>query len=403
MATDRPARVAMLAHSAYTSDPRIRREAEALVGQGCEVHVIALSEKRNGVREARNGNLNGVHIHRLPVSQRRGGFLRYVYEYSMVGFLGALKLAWLHSRRALNVVHVHNMPDILIMAGLLPRLLGSKLVLDVHDPAPELYMSWGHGPRDMVVRLLALQEKFSCWLADTVISVNDTMRDNLRSKGVPDDKIFIVHNFPDQQYFPLADMPASWPKKADSLVLLYCGTITEHYDLGLAVRAMAKLKGQVPLTLRIMGRGNRLAEVLELATALGVRDSIELVPPVPVDKVAAEMSKADVGISCHREGIFGDLYFSTKIVEYLTQGLCVLSPRTITVKRYLPEDTLFYFTPGDADALAEAISFAWRNPTEVLKRLARAREILPQLSWNAERSKFIDFYSRLMNDGMPSV
>ena len=149
----------MLAHSAYTSDPRIRREAEALVGQGCEVHVIALSEKRNGVREARKGSLNGVHIHRLPVSQRRGGFLRYVYEYSMVGFLGALKLAWLHSRRALDVVHVHNMPDILIMAGLLPRLLGSKLVLDVHDPAPELYMSWGHGPRDMVVRLLATSGK----------------------------------------------------------------------------------------------------------------------------------------------------------------------------------------------------------------------------------------------------
>ena len=31
--------------------------------------------------------------------------------------------------------------------------------------------------------------------------------------AVPDDKIFIVHNFPDQGYFPLADVPASWPKK----------------------------------------------------------------------------------------------------------------------------------------------------------------------------------------------
>ena len=393
----------MLAHSNYMGDPRIRREAEALVGQGCEVHVISLSEKRDGVREARNGSLNGVHIHRLPVSQRRGSFLRYVYEYSMVAFLGALKLAWLHSRRGLNVVHVHNMPDILILAGLIPRLFGSKLLLDVHDPAPELYMSWGHGRRSLVVRLLGLQERFSCWLADRVISVNDTMRENLRSKGVPEDKIFIVHNFPDQEYFPLADVPASWPKKADSLVLLYCGTITEHYDLGLAVRAMATLKGEVPIKLRIMGRGNKLSEVLELATALGVRDSIELVAPVPVDRVAAEMRRADVGISCHREGIFGDLYFSTKIVEYLTQGLCVLSPRTITVKRYLPEDTLFYFTPGDADALAEAIGFVWRNRTEVLKRLARAREILPELSWNAEKYRFIDFYSRLLNDGMPSV
>lgn len=391
----------MLAHSAYTGDPRVRREAEALAGQGCEVHVISLSENLYGVREARNGSLNGVHIHRLPVSQRRGSFLRYVYEYSMVAILGALKLAWLHSRRALNVVHVHNMPDILILAGLIPRLLGSKLVLDVHDPAPELYMSRGHGPRNLVVRLLRLQEKVSFWLADRVISVNDTMRENLRSKGVPDDKIFIVHNFPDQEYFPLSDVPTFWPRNAGSLVLLYCGTVTEHYDLGLAVRAMATLKGEVPIKLRIMGRGNRLSDVLQLATTLGVRDSIELVAPVPVERVAAEMRRADVGISCHREGIFGDLYFSTKIIEYLSQGLCVLSPRTLTIKKYLPEDSLFYFPPGDAAALADAIRYVWRNPTEVLKRLTRARELLPRFSWKVEKHRFIGFYSQLLNDRMP--
>jgi glycosyltransferase involved in cell wall biosynthesis len=227
------------------------------------------------------------------------------------------------------------------------------------------------------------------------------MRENLRAKGVADEKIFIVHNFPDQKLFPVCDTPASWPRSGDSLVLLYCGTVTEHYDLGLAVRAIARLAGEVPVKLRILGEGNRLTEVLNLASTLGVGDSVEHIGLVPIDRVPDEMRKADVGISCHRGGIFGDLYFSTKIVEYLTQGLPVLSPRTRTISKYLPGDRLFYYEAGNDAALADTLRFMWCNPAEVLRRLTQARELLPYLSWQAEKDKFVSFYADLMNDRSP--
>src|SRR3989442_14732714 len=102
-------KVAMLAHTYYLRDPRVRRQAEALAEKGFEVHVICLSEGRNGDREPRHALVNGVQIHRLPISRRRGGFLRYLYEYLSVGALGALELALLHARGKLRVVHVHKM------------------------------------------------------------------------------------------------------------------------------------------------------------------------------------------------------------------------------------------------------------------------------------------------------
>jgi glycosyltransferase involved in cell wall biosynthesis len=392
------ARVAMLAHTCYLTDARIRREAEALAGNGLEVHVVSLMEEMRGGREPREAIHNGVHIHRLHIRRKRGNFLRYLFEYFMTGLLGGLKLAQLNFRSRLDVVHVHNMPDILVLAGIVPWLSGSKLVLDVHDPMPELYMSWHQEKRGLVVRLLALQEMVSCWLVDRVVSVNETMRENLRSKGVADDKIFIVHNFPDLSHFQVCDIPESWPQSQNRLVLLYCGTITEHYDLGLAVKAMARLNGEVPIRLKIMGDGNKLAEVLDLASQLGVRDSIELVGRVPIEEVAGEMRKADVGISCHRAGIFGDLYFSTKIVEYLSQGLPVVSPRTCTIRKYLPEDCLFYFEPGNEVSLAEAIRLVWHNPAEVFKRLAESRKSLARLSWQAEKDRFLGFYAELLGD-----
>jgi hypothetical protein len=115
-----------------------------------------------------------------------------------------------------------------------------------------------------------------------------------------------------------------------------------------------------------------------------------------VDKVRDEMKKADVGISCHRAGVFGDLYFSTKIVEYLTQGLPALSPRTRTIARYLPDDVMFYFESGNENALVEQLRFMWRNPAEVTRRLVSARDVLPQLSWQAEKDKFVTFYNSLL-------
>jgi len=389
--------VAMLAHTYYLRDPRVRREAEALTGSGLTVHVICLSEeaKPGGEREPRRATVNGVHIHRLPVSRRRGGFLRYLYEYLMVGVLGSLKLARLHLTSPLKVVHIHNMPDILVLAALVPRLGGSKVVLDVHDPMPELYMSWNHRPDSLLVRLLRIQEKVSHAFAHRIISVNESMRENLRAKGVRDAKICIVNNFPDERFFPISPPRTSWPLSKTALVLLYCGTITEHYDLGLAIKAMARLAGEVPVKLRILGEGNRLSDVLALASSLGVADAVEHIGSVPIDRVRAEMMRADVGISCHRAGVFGDLYFSTKIVEYLTQGLPVLSPRTYTICKYLSDDILIYFEPGNEEALAQKLRDMWKDPGDVLQRITRARQLLPRLSWQAEKEKLLAFYSEL--------
>jgi glycosyltransferase involved in cell wall biosynthesis len=387
----------MLAHATYLTDPRIRREAEALAQRGYEIHVISLAEARRGVREPVTATVQGVHVHRLPVMRKRGSLLRYVYEYSMVGFLGGLKLAALRFHGRIDIVHIHNMPDILVLAGIFPRLFGSKIVLDVHDPSPELYMSQGHGPRSPGVRLLRIQERIGCLLADRVVSVNETMRENLHAKGVPDRKIFIVHNFPDHAYFQVCEETLPWPRKKGALTLLYCGTVTEHYDLGLAIKAIARLKGEVSIKFRIMGDGNKLRDVLDLASELGVRDSVELVGKVPIEKVAEEMRKADIGISCHRAGIFGDLYFSTKIIEYLTQGLCVLSPRTYTINKYLSDDSVFFFEPGNNQSLENTIRYVFANPAEVGRRLTNARQHLSRLSWQAEKKGFLGFYDGLLD------
>lgn len=391
----------MLVHSYYKRDPRVRREAEHLVQQGLEVHVVCLREpvRDDGTQEPVTETVAGVHIHRVPLSRKRGGKIRYMFEFAAITVLGMWKLTLLHLKHRFRVVHVHNMPDILVAAGLPARWSGAKLVLDVHDPMLEHFQASYHvGPSHPIVRILGIQERMSYPLPHRLITVSDPMAENLERKGVRRNRIAVVHNFPDASLFPVLPDMDRWPRHPGRFTLMYSGTVTEHYRLDVVIRALARVTGEIPeARLRILGEGNKLAECLALARELGVEERIERLSPVPIEQVREVIGGADVGISGHQGGVFGDWYFSTKLVEFLTQGLPVVTSRTKTIDRYLPEDSVFYFEPlNDADC-AEQLLAIHRNPDLVRKRLHNARAVVERLTWQRDKENLTRLYERLLN------
>ena len=125
----------MVVHAYYEGDARVRRYAESLAAGGHRVDVLALRAPGKPKTE----ELRGVCVERLPLSRHRGGTLRYLFEYVWFTLLCGFVLT-LRCRRY-DVVHVHNMPDFLVFAALLPRLFGRVVMLDVHDLMPEVYCS----------------------------------------------------------------------------------------------------------------------------------------------------------------------------------------------------------------------------------------------------------------------
>lgn len=393
------ANVGMLVHSYYLKDLRVRLEAETLVEAGYNVDVICLKEpkKKGEQRKPSYEKVNGVHIYRLPLNQKRGSMLRYFFEYLITVMLGTWKLAFLHIKNPFQVVHIHNMPDLLVLAGLIPKCWGAKLILDIHDPMFELFTSsYRFGQNKCIKNILKLQEKFSCWLAHRVISVNESMRENLESKGIHPKKIFILHNFPDIKYLPIKKDNLYWPRHKDKIVLLYAGTITEQYRLDVAIRATALASKHIHrIKLLIVGDGNDLDRILQIADKLGVSDCVEYMNFVSIERLRDIMKDVDVGISCHQGGLFGDLQLCVKILDYITQGLPVVSSRTRTVIRYIPEDAIFYFEPGNAQNMAEQIIKMWNNPDLVNRKIEDSKKLLDKYSWQTEKHKLINFYQEI--------
>ena len=122
------ARVCVVRQYYYPLDIRVRREVEALLAAGHEVDVVCLQGPEQPVSE-RDGRLR---VRRLPLRHRRGGgAVGYVSRYGSFLLLAAAVVLALHLRRRYAVVQVHSLPDPLVAVGLLPRLLGARVLLDL--------------------------------------------------------------------------------------------------------------------------------------------------------------------------------------------------------------------------------------------------------------------------------
>jgi glycosyltransferase involved in cell wall biosynthesis len=249
--------VAMLAHSYYDEDPRVRREAEALVRVGYPVDVFAL--RRPG--DAAGGDVLGVSIHRLDVQRHQGAPLAtYLREYLSFFFRAAMALASAHRRRPYALVQVHTLPDFLVFAVAPIKLAGVPIVLDLHEAMPELFhMRFPRASIAPLRVLVEMQESLSIAFADAVITVTAGVADRLHERGASPEKVTVIHNSPSTALFhPGAN--SSRPFMSDgSLHLIYTGVLSPIYELEVALEAIARIREErpgLPVRFDVYGRGD---------------------------------------------------------------------------------------------------------------------------------------------------
>ena len=195
------ARVLMIAFTDYPGDTRVRREAEALVAAGSTVDIICPWTPSIGDRES----LDGVRMHPTGRLEQKGGELSAAaYIVRDVGFVVRAMIAArrLHRRNRYDVVQVHTMPDYLVAAATFPKLMGAKVLLDVHDLVPELYAAkFGVDEKSPTIRFMAFVERLCVRFADHALAVHKPHLDALVRHGNPEEKFTIVMNVPDPRFF----------------------------------------------------------------------------------------------------------------------------------------------------------------------------------------------------------
>jgi glycosyltransferase involved in cell wall biosynthesis len=388
-------KIAAIVFSYYRWDARVRREAESLVEAGMSVDVICLQKDGEPKEEV----MNGVSVRRLPLGRKRAGQLRYMFEYFAFTLLAFAQVSMRHFTRRYDVVHVHNMPDFLVFTAFLPRLTGSKVVLDLHDPTPEVYMAkYSMGSEHPVVRLLKFVEKISIRFAHLVLTPNIAFRNLFVARGCPEEKIHIVMNSPDPAIFQGVHCAeqGSVGKKKNILRLMYHGTVVERHGLQTALEALPILKEHgLNLIFDVYGEGDYVETFVKLAKEKKLTDSVFYHGHVRLDEIPQEIAKCDIGLIPNMRTEFTEINFPTRIFEYLCMGKSVIAPRTRGILDYFDEQSIHFFEPGNANSLAETILRAWQNPEECEEVLNRGQQVYHTHRWVTERPQFCDLFAKL--------
>ncbi|MGQ0720929.1 MAG: glycosyltransferase family 4 protein [Candidatus Eiseniibacteriota bacterium] len=395
-------RCAMVAYTYYVSDPRVLREAEALAGRGDEVEVFCL--RKPG--EAPEETVQGVRLRRLPLARYRGGnSLLYVGSYLAFLMLALVALGGAHLRHRYRIVHVHNMPDFMVFAAIVPRLLGARVLLDIHDTMPEIYRGkFGVGNGHPLIRLLRFQERLSAHFAHHVLTSEHTKKDALIAHGLDGRRIEVVLNLPDPRIFaggvaPAADGPpaGNTGQVASEFRLVFHGTLAKRLGVDVAIRAAARLHEEMPrLRFDVIGDGDQREALIALAKELGVEERVRFSEGVvPVEELPALLRGVHLGVIPTREEISTRYMLPTKLLEYIALGIPAVVAPTHTIRHYFDESQVAFFVPGDDESLAKEIRALAGDP-ERRRSLARAASrFLDTYSWESDRRVYLDLVDRL--------
>lgn len=379
-------------------DVRVMREIRALTGAGHEVDLLCVRDEGEPWLE-REGLLT---IRRVPFSETRGGTLVYLARY--LGFLlvAAVLAAGLHVRRRYDLVQVNTLPDTLVFAALVPKLLGAKVLLDLHETMPEFFATkFGVGLDDRKVRLVARAEQTSIRFADAAITCTDQMREAFVARGATR-PIDVILNSSDEELFDPSGLPGP---SGETFTLVIHGTIEERYGLDTLVRAVALLRDEMPdLRLRIFGDGGYRPQVIRLAEELGVDDIVDLSAGfAPYPELLAGLAAADAGVVAMKRDAFRDLTHCNKMFDFIAMRRPQLVSRTRSVEAYFDDDSFAWFTAGDPEDLARAIRELRARPDRGAGLAAHAAEVAEPYRWPHQRERYLAAVDRLLGSASRAV
>lgn len=375
-------RVLIIAYTDYTYDARVRRHAEALALRGDQVDVIALDTTKCG-------RCNGVNVLAIDIARYRGpSRMRYLRTYA--GFFA--QATFIGLRRSLSdhydLVIVCTMPDAAVISAIPLKLLGSKVLLDIHDTMPEIYLDKFHGRGAIIgARVLLAQERVCALLADQVIAVHEPHRARLVQSGIPEKKIAVILNAPDDQTFS----PASLPSKDNTpeFSIVCHGVISRRLGLDVALEAMSLIRDRVPAArLTVIGDGDELAAAKSLATTLNLTARVRFLGRVPLAQLPAILGRAQVGLVPNRASDTTHLMLPVKLLEYVALHIPTIAARLRTIEYYFGPDAVRFFTPGSPASLASAIEELWRYPERRSAFAQRSERVFETLSWRSQRTNY---------------
>jgi glycosyltransferase involved in cell wall biosynthesis len=389
----------MIAYTRYPFDGRVRLEAESLVNWG---YIVTILVPTFEAAAPKTYTLAGVTVKELSVRKIRPKN-KFLYILSYLTFLALAFVACTHLflRTKVSVIHIHNMPNVLVFAAIIPRLFGCKLVLDLHDTIPETYEAKFGKISRVLLWCLRLEERICCSIANRVICVNHAQREVVIRRGVPADKIVTIITMPT---FGPVPRPLQEYEQRQVFRMVNHGTMSKRLGNDLILEAAAKLVREVPgFELHIIGGGDSVGDLQSLTRSLGLENTVYFHGNVPWDQLPERLKNMDVGVVANRVNVATQLMLPSKLIDYTVLGIPAIVPRLKAIEYYFSDEMVSYFEPENVDSLVAATMRLYRDSARRQRQTKKARKFLDEHQWDGHRNGLRGLYDHLFNDRVGSV
>lgn len=356
--------------------------AFALAARGHEVHVVTsrLRYDEPAASLPPGEPVRGVQVHRVWTSRFgraavAGRAIDY-FTFYVSAFVRLLALA----RPGTTLVAKTDPPVISAAAALAAWVKGARLVNWTQDLFPEVAQAAGMRLPPVAVRAVAAVRDWSLRRAARNVAISERMRERLIGRGLPADRVAVVHNWADGAAItpighPLNPLRADWGLQ-ERFVIGYSGNLGRVHEFETVLGAAGRLREVAQVQFLFIGGGHRLGEVRARAAQLNL-PNVRFLPYQPQAQLARSLGACDAHLVTLMPAFEG-LVVPSKFYGILAAGRPMLFVGALEgdLQRLVREgDCGAVVGIGDAEGLKALIGRLARDPALGQRWGANARRL----------------------------
>jgi glycosyltransferase involved in cell wall biosynthesis len=282
-------------------------------------------------------------------------------------------------KQSYDVIHVHTLNSPAFIAIALGFVLRKPVLLKVTRSGKNSQID-----RYMGSSLGRTLFRFLTRHTSRFIAITGDIIEELRSAGVPEDKIAHIPNGVHPSKSGVS------PKDESARIFVYVGRLIRRKRVSLLLEAWAKADLPEGCGLLVVGNGREKEQLERFSSELGIGDAVSFLGELEHEQVKEVLHKADVFVlPSDSEGM------SNALLEGMAHGLAVVAAR-IEANASLIDDGVNGLLFGSAEELSQQISLLAQSCNECHRLARAAREtIVERHEFGHVASQYIDLYSRV--------
>jgi glycosyltransferase involved in cell wall biosynthesis len=370
---------------------RVYAYAKGFNENGINAVVICF---QNEYIDVHNGNIEGIRYFHPFLQKKRNKFFIVRRWFKLLKYFRTIKIIKEIDKedKIIAVICYSRLFLTQLFVFILAKICKTKIILESNEYPFQYYQ------KSSFTKALGEVELFlELKLFDGVICISHYLVDFYKSRGILQEKLFVVPSIVDTTRFM-----SQFNSQLSFDYILYCGSLTIIKDgVDILIKSFAVIAERYHnLSLVLIGRGGSDKEEIEirkLVKLLNIEKRVFFLGQISRKDIPGYLKNAKILALARPKSIIAEAGFPSKLTEYLATGKPVVVTSVGEIPDYLRDDvTAFLSLPNSVDSFAGKMDYVLKNYSFSLEVSKQGKELTATVfNYKFQANRIIEFISSL--------